>query len=360
MKRYNHLLVPSLVCLLLGTIGCNKEPKLAPDNTDNSMSRVLSSTLKEVTFKGGTATVTLSESASAVRADVPWIKPTLSDKDIKVAVEPNNSYESRTGNIIATFQGQEVTMIPLTQLGIVNIMELRSMRFPAMGGTLAFRWIPGQDYELTGVEAPWLSSEIRGDSIYFTATENGLYDPSRSITGHLKAGDFIDEDIVIQQDEYLFAYEHVIGKYTLEYSTWDGNPRTSMEVSIQELDKKKGQLAIVCPGYTIVASFDSKLPGIRIQGQAVMINGTKVDLAPWEGKNGGALWPSPKFGVMSKWNNDKKNVILDMVPDGVVDESWVSKDGKPVVVRGFIIWPESAASGQPSRLINMKLTKKVE
>lgn len=82
-------------------------------------------------------------------------------------------------------------------------------------------------------------------------------------------------------------------------------------------------------------------------------------MAAWEGQGRGQLWPDSRFGVMSRWNGDKKNIEFTMIPDGVIDETWQDDAGSPVITRGFILWGKSEyTSGGESRLINMKFIKK--
>lgn len=353
-----------VVVILLSTLllsSCDKTFVPKEESEDHNAFSIVSTQLEEITFKGGSGVITLSSAPESVSAEQPWVTVTASGTTINVTVEPNTDYDSRTTKILIA-KGDDLLIVPVTQLGTINIVTLVDSEFPAVGATYGFAFKPGEDYSLTGFDdTPWLSYEMRNDSIFFTAEENGLFDPARSVTGHLTVGKMIDRDVTITQAQYELAYAMLPGTYTMTYTNWVGNDRSTLEgVTIREFDKAKNQLLVVMPNYAFVAVFDPINLTLNIKGQQVTNSLSKsgVWLAPWEGNNGGNLWPNSKFGIRGIWDGNKQFPTFTYEPDGVTDETWISADGNPVIVHGFILWSQAEeGSLQPSRLIDPILTR---
>lgn len=228
-----------------------------------------------------------------------------------------------------------------------------------MGGSKGFLWKTDQEYKITGVDPSWLSYEIKDDSIYFKSAALGIYDDTRSCTVNITAGTYYNKEVVFRQVAPPLSYELIPGNYTLEYTRWVGSEKLRTDVRLVE---KEAGRTFVLKGlaFDITVLFDSGQPGIAIKSQFLQkADGQDVWLAAWEGQGRGQLWPDSRFGVMSRWNGDKKNIEFTMIPDGVIDETWQDDAGSPVITRGFIIWGKSEyTSGGESRLVNMKFIKK--
>lgn len=354
----------TLSALLL--VSCEKSFVPTEESSEPDAFRILSTKLDEITFRGGAGVITLSDAPESVKSEADWVTATQADDKVNVTVAPNPLYESRTTRLRIT-KGDKELLVPITQLGVINVVGLKDVTFPAAGGTMVFPFAPGEEYSLTGFDdIPWLHFEIKDGSIILTADENGLYDPAREVVGHLTMGTMYDEDIRISQEEYQLAYDMLPGIYEMEYSTWLDADRLTTQVMILPLDKATNVLALATADYSFLVTFDPSKLTLNISGQELAwnrLNAPKVWLAPWESANGGSLWPRNEPTLVGEWNSDKQSPAFTFGPSDFRDDTWVSQDGNPVVVRGFILWDTSVNPStefldvSPTRIVLPKLTR---
>ena len=340
-----------LLCLLL--VSCSKNG----DEKDAPFLQVLKTETK-IDYKGGIVVLQTNMEGVEAHCRDSWLTPEVSGSTVRLVVSPNPDYESRTTTVVIAYNGQE-QRIPITQLGVISIVDIDSYDFPQDGGIKAYLWKTDQKYQITGLDPSWLSYEVKGDSIYFKSLALGLYDNTRSCTVDVTVGTYYSK-ITFTQVAPALPYELILGEYTLEYTRWSGTGIRTTDVEL--LEKEAGRtltLRGAC-AFDITVLFDAERPGISIKSQSLQnFNGEEIWLSAFEGQGGGNLWPDSRFGVMGQWNGDKRNIEFTMVPDGVVDDRWKDKEGNHVITRGFILWGRQEYNGGgETRLVNMKLTKK--
>lgn len=355
MKKNTHyLILPffiSVLCFFL--FSCSKE-----ENQQSALHLQILKTETNMNHKGGYVLIQTNVEGAEVRVKDAWLTPEISGSQIRLTALANPGYESRT-TLVFISKGDELQQLPVTQLGIISIVDVQSYEFPETGGNKAFLWNTDQEFQIEGLDNSWLTYETRGDSIYFTASELGLYDDTRQCSVNIRVGRYYQTEVVFKQTAPVLPYQLLLGEYTLEYTRWVGTDILSTDVSL--IEKEYGKSFILKGlAFDITVLFDPSQARISIKSQPLQaVNDQEIWLAAWEGQGSGSLWPNKKFGVMSQWNGDKRNIELTMIPDGVTDEQWKDKSGNPIITRGFILWGKNEyTAGGPSRLINMKLIKK--
>lgn len=345
----------SLLCywLCLFLLACSKN-----EEERNTPTLEVLTVQTDLDYKGGSVVIQTNTEGVEARSRDTWLIPEVSGSQVRLTASPNPEHESRTTMVVLSYDDC-VQQVPVTQLGIISIVDVGSYDFPRNGGVKAFLWKTDQKYQISGIDSAWLSYEIRGDSIYFKSTALGIYDNTRSCTVNVKAGAYYDKNVTFRQVAPPLPYELIPGDYTLEYTRWAGAEVFRTDVAL--VQKEPGRTFLLKGlAFDITVLFDAERPGIAIKSQFLEeIGGQEIWLAAWEGQGKGMLWPNSRFGVESRWNDDKKNIEFTMVPDGVVDDGWKDDDGNHIITRGFILWGKNEyTAGGESRLVNMKFIKK--
>ena len=353
-KKYSLSLFSLFMTGLFFLFSCSDK---GTETEDNQYFQVVR-TDTDIDYTGGSVVIQTNVDGVEAHSKDAWLTSEVSGSQVRLTASANPGYESRTTMVLLTY-GDETQQVPITQLGVISIVDVYSYDFQEHGGSKGFLWKTDQEYKITGVDPSWLSYEIKGDSIYFKSAALGIYDDTRSCTVNITAGTYYNKEVVFRQVAPPLSYELIPGNYTLEYTRWVGSEKLRTDVKLVE---KEAGITFVLKGlaFDITVLFDSGQPGIAIKSQFLQkADGQDVWLAAWEGQGRGQLWPDSRFGVMSRWNGDKKNIEFTMIPDGVIDETWQDDAGSPVITRGFILWGKSEyTSGGESRLINMKFIKK--
>ena len=353
-KKYSLSLFSLCMTGLFFLFSCSDK---GTETEDNQYFQVVR-TDTDIDYTGGSVVIQTNVDGVEAHSKDTWLTSEVSGSQVRLTASANPGYESRTTMVLLTY-GDEIQQVPRTQLGIISIVDIYSYDFQEHGGSKGFLWKTDQEYKITGVDPSWLSYEIKDDSIYFKSAALGIYDDTRSCTVNITAGTYYNKEVVFRQVAPPLSYELIPGNYTLEYTRWVGSEKLRTDVRLVE---KEAGRTFVLKGlaFDITVLSDSGQPGIAIKSQFLQkADGQDVWLAAWEGQGRGQLWPDSRFGVMSRWNGDKKNIEFTMIPDGVIDETWQDDAGSPVITRGFIIWGKSEyTSGGESRLVNMKFIKK--
>ncbi len=328
-------------------------------------------TVKEAPFKvtkttanfdhnGGNGTIELSAEGVQAQAEDTWLQVSVQGRNVSLTAQANDGYESRT-TIVTMTKEDHIEKVPVTQMGIISITEVNSYNFPKTGGSKGFLWKTDQPYEISGVDASWLSYKIVGDSLVFTAKALGLYDDTRSSKVKIKAGQYYETTVTFRQIAPYFAYEWALGDYTMEYRIAKDSALRKLDVSlVQKVKDKKYTLKGLDFNITVLYVDTA---GIAIKSQRLTKTGDKIWLAAWQGGyGGGKLWPNSKFGVISQWNKDKRNIEFTMVADGTTDESWKDNQGNLIKPGAFILRNTTKnmthSPAKAARLVDIKLIKK--
>ncbi|WP_373802702.1 BACON domain-containing protein [Bacteroides heparinolyticus] len=125
----------------------------------------------EFGYKGGEGTIEVSEENVTAKAEDDWLKTNVSGTIIHITAEPNISYESRTTTVLLK-KGNTIQKVPITQFGTIDDTNIYSHVFPTGGGKKSFLLktvhLP-PTVELPEEAKEWLTWEVVGDSIVFTA-----------------------------------------------------------------------------------------------------------------------------------------------------------------------------------------------
>lgn len=66
-----------------------------------------------------------------------WLTSEVSGSQVRLTASANPGYESRTTMVLLTY-GDETQQVPITQLGIISIVDVYSYDFKSMGEARAF------------------------------------------------------------------------------------------------------------------------------------------------------------------------------------------------------------------------------
>lgn len=314
-------------------------------------------TTADMSHTGGKGTIELDTEGVKATSNESWLKTVVNGKAIELTFEPNDSYNSRTATVTLKHADDEQT-VSFIQMGIISEVDVYDHTFPYTGGEKSFLWKTDQPFEIQGIQE-WISYEVKGDSIVFNIEGISELDSGRKCEMHITSGKYYSKTVTFTQDEAPLSYQMLLGNYTLEYKKWKGIAVETIDVSFVEKEKDK---SITMKGldFDITVLYKADLPGIAIKSQPVS---NDIWLAAWQGGyNGGGLWPNSKFGLVSQWNKDKRNIELTMIPDGVTDSSWTDSEGNLVIVHAFILWTNSGEykAEKTSRLVDLKFIKKAE
>lgn len=330
------------------------------DGQSTSSTLEILKTEVNITNAGGTATITTNQSDVSVEISDSWLTAQVTGTSVILTAAANNTYTGRTAMVRLSKEGS-VQELPISQLGIINKVDIYSYEFKAEGETKAFLWQTDQPFSLADLDDTWLSYRVEGDSLLVTAAPISENDDSRSSDVTVQVGPLFQRQITFSQTAPLLSYRQLLGEYTLEYTRWVGSSKRSLPVTLKEKEAGKTFLLQGLP-FDVVVDFDATKPGISIKGQ--LLSATEnVWLAPWQADGDGGLIFSNRYGVTSSWNNDKVNIVFEMVPDGSADSNWVDDNNQPIEARGFILWVRGSGeytSGVESRFVDMKFIKKTD
>jgi len=150
----------------------------------------------------------------------------------------------------------------------------------------------------------------------------------------------ITDPLGLREDELL-------GAYTLSYAD------KTVDVSIS----KQANRSILMKGlpFDIRFTYNAKKGALELNSQQLKVS-PDVRLAIWCSQLGNLTWGSG-YGLVTRWNGDRENFVLDFVDNGY---EWFVK-GQRIYADAFILWDTSAGEYKQygdSRFYNLKLTKK--
>ncbi len=353
MKTINNTLrgLALVLLSLLGIVACQRDKYQEPEVTFRVVKTSLSSA-----FTASEGTIEVSEDGFSISTDASWLTPTLaSPRTIKVAIARNESYESRTGNVILK-KGDVTQRVSVTQLGLVNFAVVADQEFTRAGGTYTVDLAQMDAEPAVSTDADWITHEIKDGKLTFTVAP--LQGDNRTAQVRISSGLF-KRTITFSQIYGAIAYADLLGAYTLTYATWKGGATSTAPVTIAAGTEGK---TVIIKGLAadIVMSVDLKAGNFQINGQAVA-NGA-ARLCTWVADGDG--W----------FNNDNNNLFLTGTWNKSFDApvytfsstQTLSANNAQWPILGFIFWGTAeskeykGASGNGiSRFVQFSLAKNV-
>lgn len=201
-KIYNLSLFSLCMTGLFFLFSCSDK---GTETEDNQYFQVVR-TDTDIDYTGGSVVIQTNVDGVEAHSKDTWLTSEVSGSQVCLTASANPGYESRTTMVLLTY-GDEIQQVPITQLGIISIVDVYSYDFQEHGGSKGFLWKTDQEYKITGVDPSWLSYEIKGDSIYFKSSALGIYDDTRSCTVNITAGTYYNKEVVFRQVAPPLSYE---------------------------------------------------------------------------------------------------------------------------------------------------------
>lgn len=306
------------------------------------------------TYEAGTGQIEVNADGFTVETDAPWLTATANGRTIALSLEKNEGAESRTANVIIK-KGNDVQRVPITQMGVINVMSLSNLEFQRQGGEHRFP-IDKMDSqpEFTSSES-WLTAELVGQELVvrIAAFPVGHTD-DRSATLRVRAGLF-DRTITVAQKYGVPEYADLLGTYALEFSQWGGSAKSTMNV---ELIAKEQNASYTLRGLAadVTIAFNPATSALTIVSHDVAADGVKLQLWTADGQG----WFTTQGSLVAQWNRDFTTPVFTFSSTNLVngESGGVTKDWP---IRGFIFWGQSEYKGPSgtgiSRVVDFKLTK---
>ena len=141
--------------------------------------------------------------------------------------------------------------------------------------------------------------------------------------------------------------EQFLGEYALSYT----GKKTDVSISKQP----NGGILMKGLPFDVRLTYNSKKGALELNSQQLKIS-PDIRLAIWCSQLGNLTW-STGYGLITRWNGDDENFVLELVDNGY---EWFV-EGKRIYADAFILW--NTAGGEykeygDSRFQNLKLTKK--
>lgn len=178
------------------------------------------STDAEFDYEGGKGTIEVSEEGVTVKSEDAWLKTSVSGTTIQLTAESNISYESRTTKVLLK-KGNTVHQVPVTQFGTIDDTNIYSYTFPTEGGKKSFLLktvhLP-PTIEMSDETKEWLTWEVVGDSIVFSAQPYSGISLREAPVGVSPKGGAVNEVVFSQYTSYE-------GTYSMSYLNMKEEPR---------------------------------------------------------------------------------------------------------------------------------------
>lgn len=227
----------AIVCaaLALGLASCSKDQ----DSPEAVASITVVSTSFDQAYTASTGRILVDQEGFEVKTDASWLKAVKDGaKSIALTIEKNETAESRTANVIIT-KGETVQRVPITQLGVINIMSLSNIEAQRQGSEHSFA-IDQMDSEPTITAShDWITTSIEGKvlKIKVAPFAPGQTD-DRQGTVRVVAGLF-DRTITVSQTYGVVAYADLLGEYEMSFVPYFGQPRKTITVTLEAKEVNK-------------------------------------------------------------------------------------------------------------------------
>lgn len=349
MKTTNKFAILTLAALL-GLASCKKDDDYTAPVSEIEV--VKSNFTYEYT--AGTGRVELSHEDFSVETDAEWLHATKEGKAVILTLDKNEGAEARVGNVIVK-KGQTVQRIPITQMGVVNVMSLNDLEFTRRGGEASFS-IERMDSQPTFVSsADWLRAEVvDGKLVVRAAAFPAGHTADRSATLRVRAGLF-DRTITVTQKYGVPEYADLLGTYTLEFNQWAGSAKTTMNLELVANEENKN---FILRGLAadIVLTFNPATAGLSILPQEVAGGVARVYF--WTADGNG--WFDANHSLTAAWDQNRTTPGFAFSSTGKINGEF-NGTTKDWPIRGIIFWGQSEYFGPSgngvSRVVDFKLTK---
>lgn len=329
MKTINKFAILTLAALL-GLASCKKDDDYTAPVSEIEV--VKSNFTYEYT--AGTGRVELSHEDFSVETDAEWLHATKEGKAVILTLDKNEDSEARVGNVIVK-KGQTVQRIPITQMGVVNVMSLNNLEFTRHGGEDSFSIDRMDSHPTFESSANWLTAEVVDGRLVVRAAAFPVgHTADRSATLRVRAGLF-DRTISVIQKYGAIAYADMLGEYEVTYKFWDGrDPQTvRLRLEAKEQNKSftlKGMIA------DVVVGFDPITSNLKIAYQTLDNNAAR--LAFTNGVN--SLNWSENLFMTGIWNKSFDTPIYTFST-----EQKYNHDGVEQPINGFMFWNNTNEGG---------------
>lgn len=321
MKAYK-LIYLAYFLLLLVLVACSKDKEVCDAN---SLDVVRSSFT--YSYEAGSGQVEVNTDGFTVETDAPWLTATANGRTISLSLQKNEGAESRTANVIIT-KGLEVERVPITQLGVINVMSLSNLEFTRHGGEDSFS-IERMDSQPTfESSANWLTAEVVDGRLVVRAAAFPVgHTDDRSATLRVRAGLF-DRAITVTQKYGVPEYADLLGTYTLRYKPFGLGAEQTASVTLVE--KERG-VSFTLQGLVseLTLQWNATTSALTLPLQSV--DGGQADLKFSNGVN--SFDNNQGVTMVAPWNQNRTN------PGYTFSTTYTYvHNGNTESVKGFILW----------------------
>jgi hypothetical protein len=166
----------------------------------------------------GFVRVSVAQGVEAESDQPSWCTASVNRDSVKVDVAANTGMSGRTALLTIT-AGGKTFFVPVTQGGAILVTSEREVLFEGSGGrsAIAVKNTVGKPYSVALCDsAGWLSCEVEGDSLVFTASPSDVR--RRADTAILTMGEGADRRMLkVAVEQLSFA-----GAYAALYYDYDG------------------------------------------------------------------------------------------------------------------------------------------
>lgn len=364
----------AIVCaaLALGLASCSKDQ----DNPEAVASITVVSTSFDQAYTASTGRILVDQEGFEVKTDASWLKAVKDGaKSIALTIEKNETAESRTANVIIT-KAETVQRVPITQLGVINIMSLSNIEAQRQGSEHSFA-IDQMDSEPKITSShDWITTSIEGKVLKIkVAPFAPNQTDDRQGTVRVVAGLF-DRTITVSQTYGVVAYADLLGQYDVVYTPeYKMDPRKAVLTLVQKEVGKSYTLKGLSLDITVL--FDAKVAGLIIPtgeqtGVQGLAAGEKLFLAGWGGGYPNASgqpdwdlnWNNPGETALQHygtWNKSFDQPVFTFAPKGFGNNNrpilglfvlkadggfkeWYNPGGGKVFTIGHATWTKKLAT----------------
>lgn len=327
--KATKLIYLSLSAIALSLAACSKDEA---GETKPSI-EVLKSNFS-YTYEAGTGLIEVSADGFTVETDAPWLTATANGRTISLSLQKNEGAESRTANLIIK-KGADVQRVPITQMGVVNVMSLNDLEFTRHGGEDSFS-IERMDSQPTfESSANWLTAEVvDGRLVVRAAAFPAGHTEDRSATLRVRAGLF-DRTITVTQKYGAIAYAEVLGEYEVTFKTWEGAPVQTVRMRLEAKEQNK---SFTLKGMVadIVVGFDPITSNLTIGYQTLDNNAAFVAFT--NGSN--SLGWGENLYMTGAWNRSFDTPIYTFSTTHTYNH-----ENQPQPINGILLWINGGQGG---------------
>lgn len=324
--------------------------------------------------------ITVDQEGFEVKTDATWLQAVKDGpKSIALTIEKNEAAESRTANVIIT-KGQTVQRVPITQLGVINVMTLSDIEAQRQGSEHSFAIDKMDSEPAITVSASWITATVEDKvlKIRVAPFASGETEDRRG-TVRVVAGLF-DRTINVSQTYGVVAYADLLGEYEASFIKVYGEERQTGIVTIEQKEAGKSY-TIKGLSMDVTAMFDAKTASLTFYtGEMPAVQGLpanqKIYLSAWGGnapktdgsRNLSLLWNPDAIGMRGTWNKSFDNIVFNFSiigapadnpmlvlgffigetsDQGIAHKGWYGPSDTSIYLFGEMSWTKKKAAAQP-------------